>query len=200
MKVYGLTGAPGCGKSTVLDVFKNIGWNCFDADGICRRLHQTPGGELHRLMRERWGISVVAPDGTTLRGEVAKIVFADGSERQWLEDILLPLISREAERLFGQSGPDSDIMFEVPLLFERRWNLDMAGTIAVWSSPEVQMRRLLGRGWPREHCLARMNSQFSADKKLELADYGIINSGSIDELKKQCLELNLQIQENHHGK
>ncbi len=195
MKVYGLTGAPGCGKSTVLSIFGTCGWKCLDADSVCRRLHETPGGELHRAMRERWGAEILEKDGTTCRAETARRVFADGAERAWLEERILPLAHAEALRTIAAFPEDSRVMFEVPLLFEKGWNSGLAGTIAVWSDFEIRMARLLKRGWSREHALARMNSQFSAEKKLELAEYGIINSGSLGELEKQCLELNLQLQE-----
>ena len=66
----------------------------------------------------------------------------------------------------------------------------MEQTIAVWASPGVQMNRLLERGWSREHAQYRIASQLPADRKLELADYGIINDFDWNTLKAQCAELN----------
>ena len=66
----------------------------------------------------------------------------------------------------------------------------MERTIAVWASPGVQMNRLLERGWSREHAQYRIANQLPADRKLELADYGIINDFDWNTLKAQCAELN----------
>ena len=63
-------------------------------------------------------------------------------------------------------------------------------TIAVWTPPEIQMERLLARGWSRKHAEFRIQSQLPAAKKLELADYGIINHSDMENLKRQCAELN----------
>ena len=71
----------------------------------------------------------------------------------------------------------------------------MDKTIAVWSPPEIQMTRLLSRNWTREHAEERMSAQFSAARKLELADYGIINRGSLDMLREQCRRLDQEIKQ-----
>ena len=74
----------------------------------------------------------------------------------------------------------------------------MDRTIAVWSPPEIQMERLLGRGWTREHAEKRIAAQFPAQKKLEMADYGIINAGSLDALREQCSRVESEIRNFYH--
>lgn len=143
-----------------------------------------------RFCRERWGERVIAKDGTTEKRTVAEIVFAEENERKWLEEIVHPFIEREAERRIAGFAPDARVMFDVPLLFECGWEKRVERTIAVWASPGVQMNRLLERGWSREHAQYRIASQLPADRKLELADYGIINDFDWNTLKAQCAELN----------
>jgi dephospho-CoA kinase len=190
LKIYGLTGAPGCGKSTVLKLFSELGRFTLDADSLCASIHNTPGGIFHEKIRERWGKSVLNPDGTTKKQKIAEIVFSDPSELKWLEGELYPAITEQAELFFRKLPEDSVAVFEIPLLFERNWNIGLAGTIAVWSPPHIQMKRLTDRGWSSEESARRCAAQFSADKKLELADYGIINDDSMEKLKQQCIILN----------
>ena len=87
MKRIGLTGAAGCGKSTVLKIFRDFGWEAVDADAICAELHRNPESGIHPILRERWGERVIAEDGTTEKRTVAEIVFAEENERKWLEEI-----------------------------------------------------------------------------------------------------------------
>lgn len=186
MKVYGLTGAPGCGKSTVLKEFSNLGCHTLDADALCASLHNSPGGLFHAKLSERWGKKVLNPDGTTDRKEVAKIVFSDPEELKWLENELYPAITELAKKHFCSLPEDTVSVFEVPLLFERKWNIGLSGTIAVWCTPEIQMHRLVERGWSRKEALERCNAQFPAEKKMELADFCIINNGSLETVREQC--------------
>ena len=190
MKTIGLTGAAGCGKSTVLKIFQELGWKTVDADAVCASLHVDPGSGIHPLLRERWGDHVITADGTTDKRAVAAIVFADEVERKWLEQIIHPFIGRKLEEQLAHSFPEDRVILEIPLLFECGWEKLTDRTIAVWSPPGEQMKRLLERGWSREHAEYRIRSQFSADRKLELADYGIINDSGMDTLRRQCEELN----------
>ncbi len=190
MKRIGLTGAAGCGKSTVLKIFQEFGWKAIDADAICASLHSDPQSGIHPLLRERWGDDVIAPDGTTEKRKVAEIVFADEIERKWLEQTVHPFIGREREKLLASFSENDRVMFDIPLLFECGWENQVEKTIAVWAPADVQMKRLLERGWSREHAEFRISSQLPASRKLELADYGIINNAGLGQLRKQCEILN----------
>ena len=190
MKIIGLTGAPGCGKSTVLKIFVELGWKAVDADAVCAELHADLRSGIHRELEANWGKEVIAPDGTTNKKVLAEIVFANEKERRRLEAVLHPFIDRRTQELFRSCGEDANIMFDVPLLFECGWDRRTDKTVAVWTPPEIQMERLLARGWTREHALFRMQSQIPAEKKLELADYGLINDSTIEHLKQQCVRLN----------
>ena len=192
MKIYGLTGAPGCGKSTVLKQFSDLGCATLDADSLCAELHNTPGGEFHDKLCVRWGKNAVCADGTTNRAFVAGIVFRQPEELQWLENELYPGITELAKRFFQMQNAKAAV-FEVPLLFERKWEIGLAGTIAVWSPAELQKKRLEERGWSSDEIQRRCGLQFSAGKKLELADYGIINDGPLEKVKEQCEILNRKL-------
>ena len=194
----GLTGGPGCGKSEVGRIFSQFpGWQCCDADRICHEIYSEPDSPAVKMMTARWGSSVRDANGLPDRKAIAEKIFADERERQWLNSILHPEILFRLEQLAAGAQADF-ILIEAPLLFESQWHFKMDRTIAVWSPPEIQMERLLGRGWTREHAEKRIAAQFSAQKKLEMADYGIINAGSLDALREQCSRVESEISNFFH--
>ena len=103
--------------------------------------------------------------------------------------LMHPEIMRRIELGIDRCDCASFVMIDAPLLFESGWDKSVELVIAVWSSPEIQMERLLARGWTVDHAQARIASQMPAHKKLELADYGIINNASLAVLEEQCVEL-----------
>lgn len=189
----GLTGGPGCGKSEVRKFFSQFpGWQCYDADQICHEIYSEPDSPFVKQLTDRWGSEIRAADGLPNRKKIAEKVFSDEKERQWLNSILHPEIWL---RLENQPGllVAKFVLVEASLLFEAQWNLRMEKTIAVWTSPDIQMARLLTRGWTKAHANKRMQAQLPAQKKLELADYGIINLGSRENLQEQCRRIDSEI-------
>ena len=94
------------------------------------------------------------------------------------------LMERDAVR------DDELVLAEVPLLFEIGWETKYSHTIAVWMPREMQIERLMARnGLTREDAESRLDVQMSADAKLARADFGLINNGGLEHLRKQCFEL-----------
>ncbi len=185
----GLTGGPGCGKSEAVKSFSEIpGWQCYDTDQICHEIYEEPDSPLVRQMESRWGSEVRTANGQPDRKMIAEKVFNDETEREWLNSILHPEIRSRLKNKIADSNAKWALI-EVPLLFEAKFDTGMNKTIAIWSPETVQMERLLARGWTREHAEKRIASQLPASKKLELADYGIINRGSLESLREQCFRI-----------
>ena len=190
MKLIGLTGGPGCGKSAVLKIFASFAsWRVFDADEICHELYAEKNSPFAERIAARWGRDFLLKDGTPDRAKIAGMVFGRKEELAWLNSLVHPEIMRRVERGIDACGCTDHVMLDAPLLFEAGWNRFADSVVAVWSSPEVQMERLLARGWTREHAGARIAAQMSASEKLERADYGIINNASPAVLETQCAEL-----------
>ena len=182
----GLTGGPGCGKSEAGRIFSTFpGWHCLDADKVCHEIYSEPDSPFAGMLEARWGATVRGADGLPDRKVIAEKIFNDENERGWLNSVLHPEIFARLERQAEQAGKPY-LVIEAPLLFESEWHPKMDRTVAVWSPPEVQMERLLARGWTREHAEKRIAAQLPAMKKLELADYGIINAGTRESLQVQC--------------
>ena len=187
--LIGLTGGPGCGKSEAVKSFSEIpGWQCFDTDQICHEIYEETDSPLVRLMESRWGSAVRSANGLPDRKMIAEKVFNNETEREWLNSILHPEIQARLKKKISDSHAKWALI-EVPLLFEAKFDAGMNKTVAIWSPETVQLERLLARGWTREHAEKRIASQLPASKKLELADYGIINRGSLESLREQCLHI-----------
>ena len=192
----GLTGGTGCGKTTALECFSSLDWKTLDADKICHEIYGDIGGGVPETLRERWGSGVFSKDGSLDRKKIAEIVFNDSVELTWLNDLLHPEVLRRAREAVKNSRNEY-VIFAVPLLFEAKWEKDFDLTIAVWTERETQYDRLMARGWSEKEIETRCSRQISPERKMELADYALINNGSPGFLFEQCEKLNNQIRKNH---
>lgn len=192
----GLTGGPGCGKSAAAEIFRTLPhWSVLDADRICHEIYAESYSPWCTLLEEHFGKEAITADGVPDRNFIAQKIFSDEQERLWLNSVLHPEIRRRIEEKIV-CGSTRFIMIEVPLLFESSWEKSMDATVAIWSAPEIQMKRLLSRQWTKEHALARIKTQFPAEKKLALADYGLINNGTLQDLEIQCRQLAADLEKN----
>jgi len=182
----GLTGGIGCGKSTVLDILKSSGYTTVDTDAICHDIYDTNKNFIETVT-SRWGSKIIGKNSRIIRKEIAKIVFRDKNELKWLNNLIHPLIFNVVEKRTTTVSPKFNIIiYDVPLLFEIKWQNLFSSIISVWAPLHIQVERLKKRNWDKEEITSRISSQYSADFKLGKADFGIINSGSTNLLKKQC--------------
>jgi len=198
----GLTGGIGCGKTTVLQIFGTMGWFTIDADSLVHEIYRNDGGdaEVKALICRRWGISnVTDSSGAVDRKKIAGIVFDDEKELKWLESVIHPAVFRQADKLIRECGKEY-IMFDVPLLYEKNQASMFDLIVSVWSAKELQYQRLSERNWSIKNIESRTRRQLSASEKLEKADLGIINSGSLEILREQCVILDRKIREIQYGK
>ena len=148
MKVIGLTGGIGMGKSTAAAEFRRAGIPVFDADAAVRRLQGPDGRALSAIKRAFPG---TVTDGRLDRAALRGIVLADGAKRRRLEALIHPLVQAEQQRFLARARASgkSLAVLDIPLLLEgsakpgRRHALHK---ILVVSAPlEVQIRRVLSR-------------------------------------------------------
>jgi dephospho-CoA kinase len=196
MLLAALTGNIGCGKSTVLEAFSRMGWFTLSADAICHDIYYSGDQEFNATIAERWGAEIISQDGMADRKKIAAIVFHDKKELNWLNSVLHPLIMDKAERIILTCGKEL-VLFEVPLLYEAKFEDRFSITICVWTSAANQIKRLKERGFDEKDIRQRMENQLSADVKLEKSDYGLINESGVGLLNEQCEILNHQIREEH---
>ncbi len=190
MKV-GLTGGIGCGKSTVVGLFREAGWSTVESDAIVRELLESDA-DVQAALRDRWGAGVFDAEGSVIRKEIAKRVFPEIAELNWLEGLLHPLVRERWEGLVAASA-DANWLVEIPLLFEKRLETAFDLTVCVSSAPDVVESRMSARGYSGTEIEQRRARQMPLQQKVECADHLISNSGSLDFLKQQTARLIAQI-------
>ena len=185
MKVIGLTGGIGSGKSTVSALLTELGAVVIDADLIARQVVE-PGQPAHRALVERFGSGILAEDGTIDRPVLAEVAFADPAALADLNAITHPAVGEViARRMDEEVGTDHVVVLDVPLLVESGRG-GTAAVIVVDCPPEVAVARLVEqRGMSEEDVRRRMAAQASRDERLAKADFVIDNSGSVDALREQ---------------
>jgi dephospho-CoA kinase len=185
MRVVGLTGGIGAGKSTVSEALAARGAVVIDADRITRELQQ-PGEPVFEAMVERFGPGIVAADGTLDRQAVADLVFPDPDALADLNKIVHPAVGvRIAERLAAETETDHVVILDVPLLVESGRD-DMAGIIVVDVDPEIAVHRLVEhRGFTERDARARIRRQAGREERLAKADFVIDNEGDLAALEPQ---------------
>ena len=185
MRVIGLTGGTGSGKSTVSAYLKKRGCCIIDADEIARQL-TSPGGEALDPIREKFGDSVFYDDGTLDRKKLGNIVFKDEEKLKILEEITTKIVIRKITDKMHQmkeSGYEGIVILDAPLLFEFGMEGLADENWLVICDRERRIKRLENRdGLSRREITDRMANQLSDEKKMDMADQSIDNSGSIDDL------------------
>ena len=189
MLVVGLTGGIGSGKSTVSAMLAERGAVIIDADAdaVAHDLQQ-PGRPVFEAMVQRWGDTIVGPDGTLDRAAIASRVFADSDELTALNDIVHPPVIAQMRRHAAEySGADAVVVMDIPILNERRSYL--AAILVVDTPVDVAVARLVEhRGMAAEDVRARMANQIGHEARLALADVVIDNSGTVESLEAQVDE------------
>jgi dephospho-CoA kinase len=182
MKVVGLTGGIGAGKSTVSAQLAARGAVVVDADAVVKEL-QASGTPVFEAIVERFGTGVVGPDGELDRPALAAVVFGDPEALAELNALVHPAVGAEMfRRIDEQRGTDRVVVLDVPLLVESG-RYRAAGVIVVDAPVEVAVERLVrDRGMTEDEARARMARQVSREERLAKADFVIDNSGTPEAL------------------
>ncbi len=178
-----ITGGIGMGKSTVLSQFQGLGAKTLDADDVAHDMY-LPGRPAYDTLIKRWGGGILSQDGTLDRKQIAGIVFQSKEELAWLNSVMHPLVRNAIQDVANEDA--QPLFCAIPLLFESGWEETADKIISVWCDRETQMQRLIARGWSREHAIDRLDSQWSPERKLLLADYAIVSGCSWQHLADQC--------------
>ena len=181
MKVVGLTGGVGMGKSTAAQLLGSRGAAVVDTDDLARQVVE-PGQPALAEVREAFGPGIVGPDGRLRRDELARRVFADAASRQRLEGILHPPIRalwRAQVETWRTAGRPLAVVV-IPLLFETKAEAELDATICVACSAATQHQRLLARGWSPEHIEQRLQAQWPVETKMVRADYVVWTEAGLD--------------------
>ena len=177
--LVGLTGGLATGKSTVSEMFRDLGCVVIDADVLAREVVE-PGQPALATIASEFGADVLRPDGTLDRKRLGAVVFAQPERRRRLEAITHPAIrQRFVARLaeLEAQGFAGIVIWDAPVMIESGGYKDMDRLIVVVTDDATQRARALGRDGDRADAERKIASQMPLAEKAALADHVIDNSG-----------------------
>ena len=186
MKLVGLTGGAGSGKSTVAGMLRERGAVVVDADEATHAVYEpgTPGFDA--VVRE-FGPEFVS-DGRIDRNKLGQLVFNDDDARKRLNAIVHPLVREWMARQTSEAVERGAqiVVQDVPLIFENSLQALFSHVILVYVPEEVQVERLVsGRGFTPERARSVIDAQMPIEAKRGLAQFVINNSGSVEDTRGQ---------------
>jgi len=191
MRVFGLTGGIGTGKSTVARMFREEGLAVIDADRIAREI-TVPGRPAYDAIVRAFGRGILLPDGRIDRTRLGNIVFSDPGKRAELEAITHPEIARgiASELYLLESEGRNVAIVEAALILETGRRARFEAVIAVRCGRDQQVRRLMERdGMSEEQILRRIDSQMDPEEKALASEHVIDNSGDVAGTRAQVRAL-----------
>ncbi len=185
MKIIGITGQSGAGKSTVCEIFEKHGIPCINTDKVYHSMLCKNSPLVCELVRT-FGITITDWAGGVHRPALAKIVFSSKEKLEALNKIAHFHIlnrSREMISVYESKGYDT-VMVDAPQLFESGFDKECDVTLAVTSEREMLIERIMNRdGISRQAAEKRLDNQYSAEYFKEKCTYVIENRSSLDELE-----------------
>lgn len=181
MKLFGLTGGIGMGKSACAQLLRWRGAAVVDTDELARELVE-PGQPALQEIAATFGRDFLDAEGRLRREELARLVFADAGARRRLEAILHPRIQdawRAQVAAWRAEGKPLAVVV-IPLLFETGAEREFDAVICVACSAETQRQRLLARGWSPEQIEQRIAAQMPIEEKMLRADYVVWTEAGMD--------------------
>lgn len=193
MRIVGLTGGIGSGKSTVTDYLISKGFHVLDADKIAREIVM-PGSDMLIELASVFGEGILQEDGSLDRKQLGDMVFSDAEKKKILDRLMhtriLELIHERILQFREETEHAKVIFIDAPLLFETGLSKSADEIWVIDADDETRIRRIMARdGLEREEILKRFQSQMTREEKNSRADVILDNTGDHDALYRQIDEL-----------
>lgn len=192
MLIVALTGGIGSGKSTVGELFQQLGAVVVDSDQLAREVVERGSLGFEQIVT-LFGDEILK-NGEINRSMLAEIIFKDPAKRKDLEQITHPLIRKAFSDIVSKSGDQAIVINQIPLLVESRYEYNFDHVITVSTSEDKRIERLLAKGYTREQIQNRMKSQASDLEREKIADSIIQNNEGEIELLAQVEKIWEQLQ------
>lgn len=188
MMVLGLTGGVGAGKSRILELFsKEYDAQVIQADLVARKL-EDPGQPGLTGLVSLFGTGILQKDGTLDRKGFAERIFGNPEALKRVNALIHPLTWNEIKRQIRESS--ADLIVVEAALFDERSREVCQYLLYVDTQDEIRIQRLMeNRGYSRGKCLDIMKNQADRSRFLELADFVIDNSGSLEGSRQQIRQI-----------
>ncbi len=192
MLIVALTGGIGSGKSTVGELFQQLGAVVVDSDQLAREVVERGSSGFEQIVT-LFGDEILK-NGEINRSLLAEIIFKDPAKRKNLEQITHPLIRKAFADIVAKSGDQAIVINQIPLLVESKYEYNFDHVITVSTSEDKRIARLLAKGYTQEQIQNRMKSQVSDVDREKIADSIIQNNESEKELLPQVEKIWEQLQ------
>lgn len=188
MLTIGVTGGIGSGKTTVTDHLESKGIVVVDADRVAREVVQPETHGLQAII-SHFGDNILLQDGTLDRAKLRQIVFNDENQKQWLNQLLHPIIRGQLLQKL-QDARSEYVVLSAPLLLENNLEALVDRVLVVDIPEEVQLERASARDSnSKEQIQAIMDSQMNRSQRLVHADDIVCNNSTVDALLAQVDKL-----------
>lgn len=192
--VVGLTGGIGSGKTTVANLFHDLGVQSVDADLVAREVVM-PGEPALASIVQHFGADILQHDGQLDRAVLRARIFANKAEKQWLNQLLHPLIRQRMLQQLAACTSDYALLI-APLLLENNLQIYADRVLVVDVPEELQLSRTMQRDQvPAEQVQNILNSQISRPERLRLADDVVLNTVPVFALQSQIQQLHSRYQQ-----
>ncbi|SQB83434.1 dephospho-CoA kinase [Streptococcus dysgalactiae] len=184
--MIGITGGIASGKSTVVAMIKEAGYQVIDADQVVHQL-QEKGGRLYEALKQAFGNEILKEAGDLNRKKLSEMVFSNPSHMATSSAIQNQIIKEELAAERDQLAQSQTVIFmDIPLLIELGYQDWFDAIWLVYADAQTQLRRLMARNHLREvDAKKRLSSQLSIEEKRPYASLVIDNSGDMETLRKQ---------------
>ncbi|MBP0990306.1 MAG: dephospho-CoA kinase [Oscillospiraceae bacterium] len=192
LRIVGLTGQTGAGKSTVCKILENNGYVIIDADKVSHEITDTNKNCLCDLVM-KFSCIILNADGTLNRKKLASIVFSDKKNLNTLNKTILPYIIDEINRRLEQYGSSSEFniaVLDAPTLFESGFDKQCDAVVSVIADKETRLARIIKRdGLSEKEALERINAQNDEEFYTSSSNYIIKNDVDPASLVSQVISL-----------
>lgn len=196
MKIIGITGGVGTGKSLVLEYLKeSYGAVCCQADEVAKRL-QRKGTKCYKRIIEHFGEEILDQEGRLNRAQLAKIVFANDAELRILNEIVHPVVKEKVKDQIRREEKQGSSLFvlEAALLIEDNYDALCDELWYIYTDDETRKKRLIAsRGYDEKKIQGIFSSQLPAATFFERCDRAIDNCESFEEACEQIDDIMAQL-------
>lgn len=194
MFVLGVTGGIGSGKTAVTDRFAHHGIHIIDADIIAHQVVDIGSPSLEKIS-SHFGHSVLLDNGSLNRKALREIVFSDVKKKEWLENLLHPIIREQTLKAIESSTSPYTIL-SAPLLLEKNLEFLTSRVLVIDCSEAIQVDRACRRDSSSIETVQKiMQQQLSRRERLARADDIILNDKTLDDLNKSVDEYHFSLLE-----
>ena len=178
-----IVGNIACGKSTVENILKQIGFVVFDTDVLAHSILEDNADKVIEYFRE---FDITDEKNCISRKKLGDVVFKDKNLKKRLENIIYPILKQEIRNKFIENSDKDYVFISIPLLFEVGWQNEFDKILFIKTDDDIRLERLMKRNsLTREEALYRLNSQLGQEEKILKSDFVICNNTNISDLQNE---------------